>query len=318
MIRRVISSIVALCLVAGAALGQSPFVGLVFPPKTVMGNPATQSDFGSAVPFSTFMAQAFTAFCSTANAVPVYSAATGWGCQVPLAVASGGTNCSAATGTCLDNITGFASTGMLGRTGAGQYAQRTVTGTANEITSTNGDGVAGNPTLSLPSALTFTGKTVTGGTYNSITANQPNIVGTTTNDNAAAGSVGEYVSSSIPIGSAVALTTGVNANITSIPLTAGDWDVWVNARYTGAAGTTVTYTTSSISTTSATLDTNPGKITNSFHNGQAPFGTVSLDTQVGPFRVSLSGNTTVFFVAQVGFAVSTCSGFGIIQARRRR
>lgn len=37
-------------------------------------------------------------------------------------VATGGTNCAAASGTCLDNITGFASTGVLQRTGAGTYA----------------------------------------------------------------------------------------------------------------------------------------------------------------------------------------------------
>lgn len=39
-----------------------------------------------------------------------------------LGVAGGGTNCSAASGTCLDNITGFASTGYLKRTGAGAYS----------------------------------------------------------------------------------------------------------------------------------------------------------------------------------------------------
>jgi len=47
---------------------------------------------------------------------------------------------------------------------------RTITGTANEITVTNGSGAAGNPTLSLPNALTFTGKTITGGTFASPTA----------------------------------------------------------------------------------------------------------------------------------------------------
>lgn len=39
-----------------------------------------------------------------------------------LAVAGGGTNCAAASGTCLDNITGFSSTGYVNRTGAGTYA----------------------------------------------------------------------------------------------------------------------------------------------------------------------------------------------------
>lgn len=39
-----------------------------------------------------------------------------------LGIFGGGTNCSAASGTCLDNITGFASTGYIKRTGAGTYA----------------------------------------------------------------------------------------------------------------------------------------------------------------------------------------------------
>ncbi len=39
-----------------------------------------------------------------------------------LAVGRGGTNCLVAGGTCLDNITGFGSTGFLKRTGAGAYS----------------------------------------------------------------------------------------------------------------------------------------------------------------------------------------------------
>ena len=60
-------------------------------------------------------------------------------------------------------------TGLLARTGATSWTYRTATGTANEITFTNGDGVSGNPTASLPSALTFTGKTVTDGTFSGAT-----------------------------------------------------------------------------------------------------------------------------------------------------
>src|SRR5882724_6923578 len=37
-------------------------------------------------------------------------------------VAGGGTNCTSASGTCLDNITGFSSTGFIKRTGAGAYS----------------------------------------------------------------------------------------------------------------------------------------------------------------------------------------------------
>jgi hypothetical protein len=65
-------------------------------------------------------------------------------------------------------LEGLDSTGFATRTAADTWAQRTLTGTANEITVTNGDGVSGAPTFSLPTALTFTGKTVTGGTFSGV------------------------------------------------------------------------------------------------------------------------------------------------------
>lgn len=63
--------------------------------------------------------------------------------------------------------------GLLTQTAADTFVRRTLTGTANEITVTNGAGTAGNPTLSLPAALTFSGKTVTGGTFASPTLTTP-------------------------------------------------------------------------------------------------------------------------------------------------
>lgn len=65
----------------------------------------------------------------------------------------------------LTSLAAYNTNGLLTQTAADTFTGRTITGTANEITATNGDGVSGNPTLSLPSALTFTGKTVTGGTF---------------------------------------------------------------------------------------------------------------------------------------------------------
>lgn len=63
-------------------------------------------------------------------------------------------------------LEGLGATGFATRTAADTWAQRTHTGTGNEIDVANGAGVAGNPTYSLPAALTFTGKTITGGTFN--------------------------------------------------------------------------------------------------------------------------------------------------------
>lgn len=68
----------------------------------------------------------------------------------------------------LAGVEGLSTTGLAVRSAADTWITRAVAGTANEITVTNGDGIAGAPTLSLPAALTFTGKTVTGGTFTTL------------------------------------------------------------------------------------------------------------------------------------------------------
>lgn len=124
-----------------------------------------------------------------------------------LSVARGGTGGGSASGTLLDNITGFASTGMLARTASGTYAFRTETGTANEITVTNGTGVSGNPTYSLPAALTFTGKTVTGGTFAS-----PALSGTVTGANTIPLSILAQSGANTMLGNWTGSTANVSAN----------------------------------------------------------------------------------------------------------
>lgn len=54
---------------------------------------------------------------------------------------------------------GLAATGIVARTADGAAAARTITGTASQITVTNGDGVSGNPTLSLDSGIYRSGGT---------------------------------------------------------------------------------------------------------------------------------------------------------------
>lgn len=73
----------------------------------------------------------------------------------------------------LASLGAYNTSGLLTQTAANTFTGRTLTGTTAEITVTNGNGVSGNPTVSLPSALTFTGKTVTDGTFASPTLITP-------------------------------------------------------------------------------------------------------------------------------------------------
>lgn len=52
-----------------------------------------------------------------------------------------------------------ATAGVMVQTGADAFAKRTITGTALEVTLTNGDGASGNPTVSLPAVIDLGGKT---------------------------------------------------------------------------------------------------------------------------------------------------------------
>lgn len=57
----------------------------------------------------------------------------------------------------LSALAALSSAGLIVRTGAGTVATRAITGTANQISVADGDGLSGGPTLSLPSAVTMPG-----------------------------------------------------------------------------------------------------------------------------------------------------------------
>jgi hypothetical protein len=139
--------------------------------------------------------------------------------------------------------------------------------------------------------------------------------GTTTNDDAAAGKIGEYLTAS---SSGTALSNGVGANIASVSLTAGDWDVQGRATYTTTATTTVSRLSQGISTVSGTVGTEASAF-------RLPSGT-TLNTPAGGSliditpvtRISLASTTTVYLVSNCSFGTSTMSADGSIRARRVR
>lgn len=161
-----------------------------------------------------------------------------------------------------------------------------------------------------PSTGAFTTISATGAITPSQTAG---IVGTTTNNNANAGSFGEYVTNSA---SGVSLTTATTANITSVSLTAGDWDVSGAVTYSPAGSTTVSALTTGISTTSATL---PSNNTGGYNLLALSFTTGATQVHgTQDVRISIAGTTTVYLVAQAQFGVSTMTANGFIRARRVR
>lgn len=210
----------------------------------------------------------------------------------------------------------IATGGFIADANGNEQIKFTTTASAiNEVTLTNA-AIGNNPALAATGGDTNIGLSLAGkGTGGVI------LGGTGTNDSAAAGKVGEYIESVIASGSAVSLTSTTPANLTSISLTAGDWDVDAVFQFTGAAGTTVTYMIGSISTTSATLDATAGRQTGTQENAATAFNNIAgavLTLTLPPLRFSLSGTTTVYAVAQALFGTSTCSVFGILRARRVR
>jgi hypothetical protein len=186
------------------------------------------------------------------------------------------------------------------------------------------EAVSGNTTiggtLGVTGVATFTAAPIIPATT-ILHGNQ--LVGTTTNDNATIGNVGEYVASSILFGSGISLSTTVTSQITSISLTAGDWDIWGNLYFGGTATTNPTVLGGTVSTTSAQAPgtgLTPGTFAIIGTAGQTVFntGTGGFSMVIGPLRVSLSTTTTYYLNARADFTTSTSSAFGLLAARRVR
>ncbi|MDR3464143.1 MAG: hypothetical protein P4L76_17710 [Beijerinckiaceae bacterium] len=145
------------------------------------------------------------------------------------------------------------------------------------------------------------------------------IPGTLTNDNAAAGDIGEYVASQVVSGAAVALGSGVPADVTHITLSAGDWDVWGSISTLPAGTTTQSDIRGWINTVSATDPLAPNN--GAYSEWQSAIGAgLGQTTPIGMQRISVANgvNQAVYLSATVTFATSTLGAFGFIGARRVR
>ena len=149
------------------------------------------------------------------------------------------------------------------------------------------------------------------------TLTNPTITGTTTNDNAPAGAVGEYISSTVLSAGAVSLTNLTVANVTSISLTAGDWDVWGNVATKPNAATVTAEVIAAISLVTAALPTIPNGGAYALVYPNSTAGAITV-LPTGTMRLSLAATTTVYLVVDTQFSVNTLGAYGFIGARRVR
>ncbi len=134
--------------------------------------------------------------------------------------------------------------------------------------------------------------------------------GNATNTTPPSGTLGEHIESVIASGSAVSLTNNTPANVTSISLTAGIWDVCGIVACQGiTAGSLLS---GSISTTSATNGTLGN---NQVQTSLAALSSAQMVT-IPPYRLELASTTTVYLVADASFTLGTVTGFGRISATR--
>lgn len=131
------------------------------------------------------------------------------------------------------------------------------------------------------------------------------VVGTTTNNNAAAGNVGEYIEG-VVTGNTNAAATGTYDDGTSIALTAGDWDVSAMAIF-DANGATWTAIELGISATSGNSGTG---LVGSQNDAQAAWASTtnvpSAQTIAIPsYRISIASPTTYYLKRKFSFSAGT-------------
>jgi hypothetical protein len=203
------------------------------------------------------------------------------------------------------NLTSLTASSAVATDASKNLVSVTNNGSGNNVLTTSP--VLVTPTLGAATATTIAFSPTTGG-----------VIGTTTNDNTSAGNVGEYVESIINNGSAIAAgANGVAKNLTSISLTAGDWDLTGVIHWIPASTTAFTISQVSISTTTATLDITNGRWA-VWQGSITGGGNTSVSNVIMTCRFSLASTTTIFLVGLAGYTTSTLTMYGALRARRVR
>lgn len=197
---------------------------------------------------------------------------------------------------------------------------------SNKVTFTADDGSSGTAAnrfvkqVSLnagESALGFYDNTTARWRINKNTDGQ--YPGTTTNDAATAGNIGENFRSIVSTYTNYT-TTATYQNITSITLPAGDYEI--SAQFTFSSnGATITAASDAIFVISTTTASASGSIEGesiAYIPQAALLGTSHESSSIAPYRVSLSGSTTYYLNTQASFTLGNPQFVGSIRALRVR
>lgn len=140
------------------------------------------------------------------------------------------------------------------------------------------------------------------------------IRGNTSGAAPASGVVGEKIETLVASGAPVALTTNTAADVATVSITPGTWDVSGSVVFAGAGGLTQTLCAACIHSTSATMVTDGSEV---------PSGVLTVATNdtdgisVPAKRFNVSVATTIYLVAKATFAAGSLGTYGKLIALRR-
>jgi hypothetical protein len=146
-------------------------------------------------------------------------------------------------------------------------------------------------------------------------------LGVSTNTAAAATYVGQVIQSQVIAGSAVSLTNNTAAVVTSVSLTAGDWDVEASGNFLGTSITTAATGGFELSINSGTGCSTPAQATTGQEVWTLPPALTTTSANFGAAvsqQQALIGSTTTYCLVATGtFSAGTLKADGTLVARRR-
>lgn len=184
-------------------------------------------------------------------------------------------------------------------------------------TATSSGGTVNSGTSGQVAYYPATGPTVSGTDAFAVGSTGPNgiITGTNTNNSAAAGKVGEYISSVVGITALPA--TDTYGDLASISLTAGDWDMSANGVSDGNAAGGYTRSDLGVSTTSGNSTTGLVMGDTLMASNSPPANHCQLC--LSGIRISLASTTTVYLKMRATFTSGSPTFRGArLSARRIR